>query len=63
MPARQYLLQALPIALEVLNVYSEAQREGYLTPHFRRTHPVVKVRARSIHRIADKEGSRKPIEA
>jgi hypothetical protein len=29
-PARQYLLQALPIALEVLNVYSEAQREGYV---------------------------------
>jgi len=27
-PARQYLLQALPIALEALNVYSEAEREG-----------------------------------
>ncbi len=27
MPARQYLLQALPVALEALNVYSEAQRE------------------------------------
>jgi hypothetical protein len=30
-PARQYLLQGLPIALEALNVYSEAQREGYAT--------------------------------
>jgi hypothetical protein len=30
-PARQYLLQALPIAIEVLNLYSEAEREGYLT--------------------------------
>ena len=28
MPGRQYLLQALPSALEVLNVYSEAEREG-----------------------------------
>jgi len=34
MPAQQYLLQALPIALEAPNLYSEAQREGYdtLTP-------------------------------
>ena len=31
MPARQYLLQALPIALQALNLYSEAQREGYVT--------------------------------
>jgi len=31
MPARQYLLQALPIALEALNLFSEAQREGYVT--------------------------------
>ena len=31
MPARQYLLQALPIALEVLDLFSEAQREGYGT--------------------------------
>jgi hypothetical protein len=30
-PARQYLLQALPVALEALNVYSEAEREGYVT--------------------------------
>jgi len=27
-PARQYLLQALPIALEALDLYSEAEREG-----------------------------------
>ena len=31
MPARQYLLQALPVALATLNVYSEAQRKGYVT--------------------------------
>jgi len=31
MPARQYLLQALPTALAVLNLYSEAGREGYDT--------------------------------
>jgi len=31
MPAQQYLLQALPIALEALNLFSEAQREGYGT--------------------------------
>jgi hypothetical protein len=30
-PTRRYLLQALPIALEALNVYSEAEREGYDT--------------------------------
>jgi hypothetical protein len=29
--ARQYLLQALPSALQALNVYSEAEREGYVT--------------------------------
>jgi hypothetical protein len=29
-PARQYLLQVLPTALEALNFYSEAQRKGYV---------------------------------
>jgi hypothetical protein len=56
-PARQYLLQALPSALEALNLYSEAEREGYdtLTPSAHAT--VVRVRGRpvaSIHLIADK---------
>jgi len=31
MPAQQYLLQALPIALQALNLFSEAEREGYGT--------------------------------
>ena len=31
MPARQYLLQVLPIALQALDLFSEAQREGYVT--------------------------------
>jgi hypothetical protein len=30
-PARRYLLRALPNALQALNFYSEAQREGYDT--------------------------------
>ena len=60
MPARQYLLQALPVALEALNVYSEAEREGYVTLTRSAHATVVRVRVRSIHQIADKTCSRKP---
>jgi hypothetical protein len=50
MPTRQYLLPALPVALEALNLYSEAAREGYVTLT-RSAHAtvVVRVRVRSIH--------------
>ncbi len=54
MPARQYLLQALPVALEALNVYSEAEREGYVTVTHSAHATVVRVRVRSIHLIADR---------
>jgi hypothetical protein len=62
MPTRQYLLQALPVALEALNLYSEAQHEGYVTPTRSAHAAVVRVRSgpvASIHLIADKAGSRK----
>ncbi len=48
MPARQYLLQALPVALQALNVYSEAQREGYVTVTRSAHATVIRVRVRSI---------------
>ena len=59
MPARQYLLQALPIALEALNLFSEAQREGYVTLTRSAHATVVRVQVRSIRPIADKVPSRK----
>ncbi len=59
MPARQYLLQALPVALHALNVYCEAQRKGYVTLTCSAHATVARVRARSIHQIADKVVSRK----
>jgi len=49
MPARQYLLQAVPVALQALNLYSEAQREGYVTLTRSAHAAVVRVRVRSIH--------------
>jgi len=58
-PARQYLLQALPIALEALNLFSEAQREGYVTLTRSAHATVVRVQVRSIRPIADKVPSRK----
>ena len=58
MPARQYLLQALPVCLQALNVYSEAQREGYVTLTRSAHATVARVRVRSIHQIADKACSR-----
>ncbi len=54
MPARQYLLQALPTALAALNLYSEAGREGYVTLTRSAYAPSSKVEVRSIHQIADK---------
>jgi len=42
------------LPIEALNLYSEAEREGYITVTRQRTHPVVRVRVRSIHPIADK---------
>ena len=60
MPTRRYLLQALPIALQALNVNSEVEREGYVTLTRSAHATVARVRARSIHRIADKARSRKP---
>src|SRR5215204_3857102 len=60
MPARQYLLQALPIALQALNLFSEAEREGYVTLTRSAHATVVRVQIGSIHPIADKERSRKP---
>jgi hypothetical protein len=60
-PARQYLLQALPVALEVLNVYSEAQREGYDTVTRSAPATVARVRARSIHQVAAKRLSEKSL--
>jgi hypothetical protein len=51
MPARQYLLQALPIALEALNVYSEAEREGYVTVTRSAHATVVRVRGRPVASI------------
>jgi len=56
-PARQYLLQALPTALAALNLYSEAEREGYVTLTRSAHAAVVRVRGHpvaSIHRTADK---------
>ncbi len=64
MPARQYLLQALPSALQALNLYSEAEREGYDTLTRSAHATVVRVRGRpvaSIHRVADTTLSRKPL--
>jgi len=61
-PARQYLLQALPVALQALNLYSEAQHEGYVMLTRSAHAAVVRVRGHpvgSIHLIADKAGSRK----
>jgi hypothetical protein len=63
-PARQYLLQGIPIALQALNVYSEAQREGYVTLTRSAHAAVVRVRVSpvaSIHRIIDTTLSRKPL--
>ena len=60
MPARRYLLRALPNALQALNVYSEAQREGYDTVTRSAPAAVARVRARSIHQVAAKARSRKP---
>jgi len=57
-PAQQYLLQALPIALEALNLFSEAQREGYDTLTRSAHAAVAMVRVRSIHPIADKASAR-----
>jgi hypothetical protein len=54
-PARQFLLQALPIALQALNLYSEAEREGYVTLTGSAHDAVVRVRVRSIHPIADRD--------
>ncbi len=51
MPARQYLLQALPIALEALNAYSEAEREGYDTVTRSAHAAVVRVRGRPVASI------------
>ncbi len=48
MPARQYLLQALPVGLATLNVYSEAQRKGYVTLTRLAHATVVRVRGRPV---------------
>jgi hypothetical protein len=47
-PARQYLLQALPVALHALNVYCEAQRKGYVTLTCSAHATVVRVRGRPV---------------
>ncbi len=62
MPAQQYLLQTLPVALQALNLYSEAEREGYVMLTRSAHASVARVRGSpvvSIHLIADKAGSRK----
>src|SRR5215203_6556109 len=53
------MLQALPIALQAINLFSEAQREGYDTLTRSAHAAVVRVQVRPIHPIADKANSRK----
>ncbi len=61
MPARHYLLQALPVALEALNAYSEAVREVYVRDTRSAHAAVVRVRGcpvASIQWVADKVAAR-----
>ncbi len=53
------LLQALPMAIEVLNLYSEAEREGYDTVTRSAHATVARVQVRTRHQIAGKECSGK----
>ena len=53
------MLQALPIALQALNLFSEAGREGYVTLTRSAHAAVVRVRVRSMHPIADRNRPKK----